>query len=381
VRKELSRNAESLKSLHIASGDLWAGAEVQLFTLLTQLRKGRDIEPHAAIMNEGELARRLRLQNIPVTIFDETRLSGFEIMLGLRKLMRTLKPDIVHTHRAKENVLGSVANLLAGRSRSVRTCHGAAEHAPRGLRNLHRRVFYLMDFFCGNYLQQKIIAVSTPLGRELINAFGKRVVVVDNGVDIERLQSDARPAEFRAAAPNATHIGIVGRLEPVKRVDIFLRMARRLRDEAPERHWHFHIIGDGSQAGTLKALAAELRIQPIVTFHGHRSDSAACLAALDALVMCSDHEGMPMTPLESIAIGTPVVAHDVGGLSDILAGGAGGALNQDHAPEGYARALLALLDSDKDALLASGRARVAERFSAASNAQKIAALYRSLIGR
>lgn len=78
----MSRNAPRLKSLHVVSGDLWAGAEVQLFTLLTQFAKGAQVEPHAALLNDGELARRLRAQGIAVTIFDEARLNGLQILLG-----------------------------------------------------------------------------------------------------------------------------------------------------------------------------------------------------------------------------------------------------------------------------------------------------------
>jgi glycosyltransferase involved in cell wall biosynthesis len=375
----LSRPAPKLKALHVASGDLWAGAEVQLFTLLTQFSKGTEVQPHAALLNDGELAQRLRAQNVDVTIFDEKKLNGLQIMLGLRSLMNACGPDIVHTHRQKENVLGSIANSLATRSSSVRTCHGAPEHKPVGLKKMHKRLFYTLDLFCGRFLQQKVIAVSGPLGHVLCAHFEPRhISVIDNGVDVEALRSAVRPVDFRISAPDAVHVGIVGRLEPVKRVDLFLGMCALLLQEAPERTWRFHIIGDGSLRGELERSAKTLGIEAAVTFHGHRSDSVACLAALDALVMCSDHEGMPMTPLESIAVGTPVVAHDVGGLSNILSAESGGILTRDHTAAGYARAVIALLNSDKKTLLEHGMARVRNEFSAARNAADVAALYRSL---
>lgn len=376
----MSQAVPRLRALHIASGDLWAGAEVQLFTLLTHFCDGSEVAPHAALLNEGDLARRLRERNIPVTIFDERRMNGVQIACGLRRLMAGLRPDIVHTHRQKENVLGSIANLLTTRAKSVRTCHGAPEHKPAGIAALHKQLFYALDLMCGRLLQQGIIAVSAPLAQDLAAHFAPAsITVIGNGIDVDAVRAAVSPVDFRNSAPDAIHVGIVGRLEAVKRVDLFLETCVRLVRAAPDKTWRFHVIGDGSLRAQLQRHAATLGIQAAVTFHGHRFDSAACLAALDVLVMCSDHEGMPMTPLEAIAVGTPVVAHAVGGLRELLSGAAGGILVDDHAPAGYASAVLALLQSDQNALLEQGIARVRSEYSAAVNATKVADLYRNLV--
>lgn len=365
--------------LHVASGDLWAGAEVQLFTLAKQLRDSPGVEPRVALMNDGELARQLRVHNVPVSIFDESRSGTARLARDLRTLMKEFRPTVVHTHRQKENVLGAWMNWTTNRSVCVRTSHGAPEHAPRGFKRLHKRLFVAMDEFCGRYLQQRVIAVSQPLGAELAALFGSdRVVVIENGIDMEALASVTDIAEFRRDEPAATHIGIVGRLEKVKRVDLFLEMAQVLTRAEPTRSWRFHVVGDGSQRQSLQTLCASLKLESCVTFHGHRSDSATYLRSLDALVMCSDHEGMPMTPLEAIACGTPVVAHAVGGLRDILEGNAGGLLNSCHTAEGYAGTVTELLGGDIRNMIVRGRAKVASRFSARANAEKVLALYRSL---
>jgi len=215
--------------LHVASGDLWAGAEVQLFNLLKQLRSRPDVEPRAVLMNDGELARQLRQQEVPVTVLDESRMNVLKLAAGLRTVMQDFRPEIVHTHRQKENVLGSLMNSLTTRSVCVRTSHGAAEHRPRGLRRLHKRLFFALDEFCGRHLQQRVIAVSTALGADMAAIFGReRVVVVENGIDIQALESGTEIADFRRPAPAGTHLGIVGRREKVKRVDLFLGMAKLL---------------------------------------------------------------------------------------------------------------------------------------------------------
>ena len=366
-----------IRCLHIASGDLWAGAEVQLFTLLTTFASGSDVEPHAALMNEGELARRLRAAGIPVTVFDESRSGALTLFKGLRQLITKLRPQVIHTHRQKENVLGSIANTTSIGVPCVRTSHGSPEHRPKGLRNLHKLGFYTADRLCGTLLQSRIVAVSQTLAGELEQHYSaQKISIVENGVDVSTLRTTAPASDIRGTAEEV-HIGIVGRVEPVKRVDLFLGAARLLSEQS-DAPWRFHVIGDGSLRAAMESTAASLGIADRVRFHGHRSDSASCLAALDALIMCSDHEGMPMTPLEAICVGTPVVGHAVGGLNDLLAYEAGGLLVHDHSPRGYADALLKLMTLDRTALIERGRARIDQRFSAAHNAAQIAGIYRDL---
>ena len=377
----MSRVVTPIKCLHVASGDLWAGAEVQLFTLLTQLARGSRVLPHAVLLNDGELARRLRAANVPTTIFDESKLGGSQVFFQLKRHIRELRPHIVHTHRQKENVLGAIATSLTRHTISTRTSHGAPEHLAASAADIRKRAFRKLDQWCGKYLQRSIIAVSRALAQELATRFdSRRIVVIENGVDLEMLEAHRGVADFKAARPEATHVGIVGRLEPVKRVDIFLDMCATLRERAPEKSWQFHVIGAGSLLATLQQQATRLGLGPAVTFHGHRSDSYACLASLDALVMCSDHEGMPMTPLESVALGTPVVGHAVGGLNDILSDDAGGLLTTHHNPAGYAQRVLDLLGGDRSRIIAAGRARIRARFSAQSNAERIVDHYMSLLG-
>ena len=365
----------ALKVLHVISGDLWAGAETQAFTLLSMLhRNGLDVQ--AVLMNDGELARRLAGAGVAVTIFDERRLGSLSILASLRRLMRSWQPDIVHTHRTKENVLGSLANRFSRNVPSVRTAHGANEHARRGLRQLPRRLFLQLDRWCGNFLQQRVIAVSNDLARRLRDEFpGNRIVVIENGVDPEALRAQVHPVEFRSSAPQATHVGIVGRLVPVKRVDLFLAMAAMLRSAHPDRHWRFHVFGDGPLRDSLQKQARQLAVQDITTFHGHRSDVIACMAAIDMLVMCSDHEGMPMSALEALAVGTQVVAHAVGGLVEVVELHPSSVLVHAHDAAGYADAVHQVTARGA---AANAAVPLDQRFHADQNARRVDALYRSL---
>lgn len=308
----------AIRVLHIISGDLWAGAEVQAYTLITTLRTECDI--FVILMNHGELEQRLKKEGISVYIIDEQKNSGFAIFLQLTRLIKMVRPDIIHTHRQKENILGSLANLAAHllplrRKKSLRTTHGAPEHRATGV----KKIIIWLDRFCGKYLQDAIISVSDDLTQQLSLTYGPdNIYTIRNGVNQTNILATPAAPDIRSTAPADFHIGIIGRLEPVKRVDLFIEAAHRILTSHPRTNIQFHIIGDGSLAQSLKQLASSCGITNKVLFHGHRSDSIATIAALDMVVMCSDHEGTPMTALETLALGKPLIAHNVGGLREIL---------------------------------------------------------------
>lgn len=332
------------KILHIISGDLWAGAEVQAFTLLTALQKIPDVEVAAVLMNEGELARRLREKHIAVTVFPETEMGTFSIFLALRRLITQWQPDVVHTHRFKENILGALASALAGGVPSLRTTHGAPEHPARGLRKLPKRLLAMLDRWLGANVQKCVIAVSEDLAEKLAHDFPKKKIrTIENGIDVMDVRARIKPVAFRLNAPNSSHVGIVGRLTAVKRVDLFLDACATLFTQDQNTQWHFHVFGDGPLLESLAQQANSLGIANVTTFHGHRDDIAACIAGLDVLVMCSDHEGLPMTILEAVAIGTRIAAHAVGGIPSVLKHYPAAELVQRHDSSSYADAVVTLL--------------------------------------
>ncbi|MES2675347.1 MAG: glycosyltransferase [Pseudomonadota bacterium] len=336
-----------LRVMHIISGDLWAGAEVQAFTLLSHLHTA--VQLHVVIMNHGELAQRLQSLNIPVTLLLESNHGSLDITREIARLIRSFKPDVLHTHRRKENILSSIANcmtmLLTGKyTKSVRTSHGAPEFIPAG----KQRIQIWLDNWTGRFLQHAIIAVSQELASQLVNIFPeKKIHVIRNGVDRAALLAQAGEADFLTRAPHHKHIGIVGRIEPVKRIDIFLDMAAMLMNQISESQaFKFHIIGDGKLRATMELKVKQLGLTENIYFHGHRQDMASCIKSLDIMVMCSDHEGTPMSALEAMAVGTPLVAHDTGGLTDILQDYPA-LLVANHSPEGYAEKVSKLLSKNK----------------------------------
>ena len=366
--------------MHVASGDLWAGAEVQLFTLAKFQSQRSDTQLHVVLMNEGELAERLRALSVSLTVLDEGQLNGWQIFVRLRHMMTNWQPDVVHTHRQKENVLAGLANSSSVACLGVRTVHGGSEFDISFWRKPAKWAFAKLDDCVGRYLQRLIVSVSDELAEQLSSKFGDdKVRVVLNGVDADALAAIDGSELRRDYDSSVIHIGFVGRLEPVKRVDIFLQIAQLAADE--NHAWHFHVFGDGGLLMSLKQQAEHLGVGQRVTFHGHRTDIAGCIKAMDALVMCSDHEGLPMTALEAVALDVPMVAHAVGGLPKLLANG-GGAVVDSQCPQDYWLTLRQMLDGkackDDDRLVIAG-SKLAEQYRADYNANCLVELYRDSI--
>jgi glycosyltransferase involved in cell wall biosynthesis len=373
--------ASNPRVLHIASGDLWAGAESQLFTLVTTLHNSLEVPVFVLLLNHGTLEDRLREAGIEVTILDESNLNSFQILSKLVRIIKIKRPDVIHTHRTKENILGSVAGFIAGRIPSLRTVHGAPEHQI-SWRQLRKRGTRTLDWISGSFLQRKIISVSEDLAVLLQREFPhEKIDVIENGIDLDSLRgNNLKPVFTQDTGGRSLRIGLAGRLVPVKRVDIFIKTARHIRDHHPDLKASFHIYGDGPLLAELKSLSHEQDTGSIIHFEGHRDDISQEFQKLDLLMMTSEHEGLPMILLEAMALEVPIIAHATGGIPVLLDNGSCGALVAEHTPEAYAHEVhrLALSRSERSELAANALERVRTHYSAAINARKYLSEYNEI---
>ena len=329
---------DPISVLHVASGDLWAGAEVQLFTLAKSLYKQPNCTVNVVIFNHGQLEKMLLNQGINVFVLDESKLNVFQLFLQLNSIIRKLKPTLIHTHRIKENILGSIAAFL-NRIPSIRTAHGATENKYT-LYQAHKHLIPLIDWLCGRYLQKKIIAVSNDLASILQNTMpSNKITVIENGIDLDATQKH-RTQNKKNANSHLFKVGIAGRLVPVKRVDIFIKTAREMLDSHDKIKTEFHIFGDGPLHNELEKLSHNLKTDAIVFFNGHCDNILDKLQELDTLLMPSDHEGLPMILLEAMTLEVPIIAHAVGGIPELLDNGKCGTLISSNNPDDYAKAIL-----------------------------------------
>ena len=370
-----------IRVCHVMTADLWAGAEVQLATTASYLSQRADVRVCAVLFKEGRLAGELRQLGIDVTVIDDARHNAVQILMWLARYFRAHQIDLVHTHRYKDTVLGAIAAKLAGVPHVVRTMHGLRE-PMRGWSHWKFRAYEWLDRAVLHCLADRVIAVSDRTADALRDG-GYRpalVTTIHNGIDLHKVIATRTPEEVKrglALEPGTMLIGTVGRLSPVKGHDTFLRAARLILDRAPETR--FVIAGGGPLEGDLMALASQLGITHACRFLGARSDVFDLMAAMDLFVLPSLNEGLPMAVLEAMALGTPVVVSDVGGLPEVVRFRETGVL----VPPADDRALAdACLELGRDRELASRLARQARRvieneFSRERNGELLIDVYRA----
>src|SRR5262245_21314862 len=147
---------------HLASGDLWAGAESQLHNMMRAMHRTSEVDIDVILLNEGLLADRLRQAGVPVTVFLESQLGALQLLSRIRRHLSARRTRILHTHRCKENVLGSLAATLAPGTRSTRTLHGAPEFSA-SIWQPRKKVPQLLDWITARFVQFPIICVSREL--------------------------------------------------------------------------------------------------------------------------------------------------------------------------------------------------------------------------
>lgn len=304
-------------------------------------------------------------------------------LLKLWQLMRRLRPDVVHTHTAKAGFVGRVAAWLARVPVRVHTYHG---HVLSGYFSPAKTRLFLWLERAAARISDRLITISPALRDELVEQFrvapADRFAVVPLGLELAPFASQSRGSgAFRTAhgiPPTAPLIGIVGRLVPIKNHALFLALAQRLRAVLPDAH--FAVIGDGELREQLVAQVTRAGLADCVTFCGWVQDLRAAYSDLDVLVNTSNNEGTPVSVIEALAGGVPVVATAVGGVPDLLRAGEWGHLVPPNDVDALLVAVQATLTEAADEAQRHAIARaVVEQYDIARLADDLAALYRDLL--
>jgi L-malate glycosyltransferase len=364
-----------LKVLNIFSGDLWAGAEVMIFHLLNSLRNDSSVQIFALSLNEETLASKLRDVGVKTLVIPEARNSFSKILFTARRFFKETDIDIIHSHGYKQNLLAfGLAKLLHVR-RLVTTLHGMPE--PRGdgkINGTKARFLSTLDYRILNRYFTYVVSVSLDMRERLVREHSfaaEKIKVIRNGI--------ASPAvEDVPSGPvsDIFHIGNVGRLVPVKDFDLFLEVAgriKRLDDRA-----RFSILGEGPLREHLIRRAQELGIEDYVRFLPACFDPFPYYRSIHLFLNTSLHEGVPLSMIEAMASGLPVVAPRVGGIPEIIENGRQGILVDERTPDGFASACLELMRSHelRRKMGKSARERSVKHFSSSRMASSYLDLYK-----
>jgi glycosyltransferase involved in cell wall biosynthesis len=305
----------------------------------------------------------------------------------LARLIRRVRPHILHTHTAKAGAVGRLAALLAGDARPPIVVHTFHGHVLRGYFDpLRTAGFRLLERWLATKTTA-LVAVSPQVRDDLVSlgvAPRERFVVVRVGIELEQrvaAEQDGRGESRRVLGigPDRFAVGWIGRMTGVKRTDDVLRAFRRLRDRGVDAC--LCMIGDGPDRPAVERRAHELGLMRDTLFLGYQEEVAPFYAAFDAMILPSINEGTPVSAIEALAAGRPVVATRVGGVPDVVREGEDGFLVEPGDVDGLAERLARLAADPelRERLGAAGRARVIPRYSVARLVDDIDLLYRSLL--
>jgi len=301
-----------LRVLYVITKAEVGGAQSHLLELIRGLRDEFDI--HLATGQSGFLVREARALSVPVTVLRNLvhpihPVKDVAALLELAQLVAKVRPTLVHAHSSKA---GIVARLVASKFgvKSVFTAHGwaFAEGVP-----WKRKVLAVGTEALAARFTSKIIVVSERDGYLAVRyrvARPDQLVVIHNGI---------RDVMYRAdpASRLPVRVIMVARFAPPKAHDQLLQALASMNDLP----WVLWLVGDGPTRPFVEERARQLGIEDRVVFLGERKDVAQLLAQCHIFALTSNWEGLPLTIIEAMRAGLPVVASEVGGVSEAVVDG------------------------------------------------------------
>jgi glycosyltransferase involved in cell wall biosynthesis len=303
------------------------------------------------------------------------------------KLIKQVRPHILHTHTAKAGAVGRTAAILAGDARPpviVHTFHG---HVLRGYFDPARTAAFRVVERNLARITTRLVAVSPEVRDDLVQlgvAPVEKFSVIRLGIDLDAriedgLSDGGALRQLFGVPDDAFVVGWIGRMTAIKNLPDVISAFGRLRERGVEAR--LCLVGDGPDRELVERTAHDLGVARDVLFVGYQRDVAPYYGLFDALLLASGNEGTPVVAIESLAAGTPVVSTAVGGVPDVVEHGTDGFL----APAGDVEALAASLErlarspELRVEMGQAGRARTLPRYRVERLVDDVDSLYRVLL--
>lgn len=372
-----AKGASFVKVLYIITLPDLGGAQVHLLALATEMQ-ARGHKVAVAVGCEGWLTEKLQEVDIPFFIVrglvrEISPCKDFRALRELRSLLTDWQPELVHCHSSKAGILGRLAAWLSSIP-AIFTAHGWA--FTEGVAPGKRRIYQGLEAVAG-FWARRIICVSEydrRLGCKLLPMHRKKMVTIYNGIAPE----NSLCAE---AAERMLRLVMVARFARPKKQGAVLQALARLRAGTGKCEVTVDFIGDGAELSQAQALTKELSLYETVRFLGNRTDVRSLLPKYDGFLLLSDWEGFPISILEAMREGLPVIASDVGGVKEEVLDGKTGFL----IPKGDISALVEKIRyaaGHRDEFFAMGQEgwRVfSENFTTEQMMEQILQIYREII--
>ena len=354
-----------MKIMQVIPYFCFGGAETMCENLCHTLTAlGQEIVVVSLYGERTPISRRMEEAGMRILYLDKKPGLDLSMVPKLRRIMGEERPDVVHTHLDVIKYAVAAARL-AGIPKCVHTVHNVADKEAEGKVQKAINGFYFRQGWAVP------VALSPEVQSSVVSFYGlerERVPVVYNGVELSRClpKEDYRAGE-------EFHILHIGRFNEQKNHGLLLRVFAKLARRNP--YLRLELLGDGELRQDMEGLAEELGIRERVSFLGAQSDVYPYLHNADLFLLPSKYEGIPMTIIEAMGTGLPIVATAVGGVPDMLENGVDG-MTVPCEEESVCAACQALIDDEalRERLGRAARGN-AERFSAQTMGKRYLEIY------
>jgi len=365
----------SIKVLHLITSLEVGGAQHGLLLGLPRFDPEQYEHIICSLMNRIPMAGQFRESGVEVHSLGLNRRTDLSVVVRLHRLMKKVRPDVLHTYLLHANVLGRIVGRLVGIPVIIGSERTIGQ-AGRWGRLATKLSNPLTD----------AVEVNSELGAKTIEVDlgvpSRKIEVVRSGVDLHKFGHSTKRSILRSelGLKEGQHLVLyIGRLRPVKGIEYGLRAFAAAQSQ--QHSMHMVLAGEGEQLDYLKNIANELNVSEHVSFLGVRNDLPDLLAAADSVLMPSLTEGFPRTAIEAMAAGKPIIATNVGGTSEAIINGETGILVPAKNIEVMSSTLLRLVNDEnlQFKLGEAGRQRSENNYSVNNYVTRLDGLYRQLM--
>jgi glycosyltransferase involved in cell wall biosynthesis len=327
----------------------------------------------------GTIGQELRNEGFPVRVLERRPGLDWRCARRLADVVRRERVDLLHTHQYTPFFYGAAARLPYRRPSLLFTEHGRHQpDYPRPKRILANRLLL------GR--RDRVVGVGEAVRQALITNEGlpgERVAVIHNGIDLSPFTAGSYDREEvrreLGVGPDDLVVIQVARLDPLKDHATAVRIMARVAGRRPEARLVF--VGEGPELGSIRELVRGHGLEGSVRLLGLRKDVPRLLAAADLSLLTSVSEGIPLTVIEAMAAGLPVVCTRVGGVGEVVEDGREGLLAEAGDDDGLAEHLLRLAANPEERARMGrlGRQRATAVFSEARMHSRYLDLYQEML--
>jgi len=356
------------------------GAETVLLDIARNVDRNQ-FNPIVVIHKSKWLHKQLLEHNIDTKIITSNRAWDLSFLVKLVKYSRQFKIDLIHSHLFGANLYSCLAGLIL-KIPVITTFHNELFLAGGSERYISLKNLLIRK------LSSKMVFVADYMKRDYLNTAKyspKKMLTIYNGIDLDKLNTDADISDFRkelGLQDNDLLVGHVANLRPPKGHRYLIETAGKVCKIFPKIK--FLLIGeegDGKIKREIEELIAELGLNENIKLLGFREDVHRLLHLIDIFVLSSISEGLPLSVVEAMAASKPIVATDVGGLSEIVVNDRNGYLVKAKNPSALAEKISVLI-KNKELRIDMGKAGrkiVEEKFSLKTMIDNYQNLYEKLI--